>query len=870
MTLPNSNNVSQTEFTSPDSPLTLSLDQIEGQDISIIGGKSFRLAKLKRHGFNVPNGLVLTTHFFKTQLQHARLIPLWAGSPDVAVTEEALIWLADSLKTKPLSKELNTTLNSQLYQLFGPDTDSYAVRSSVIDEDQRDQTFAGVHLTELGVPRSAIAISISRCWASALTGPAIQYRQDNGMSIQGIQVAVLIQPTLSPDSAGVGFTINPITGAADELVIEAIWGLGNALVSGDVQPYFYRLSNQSPTYPLIEQRNGDTSPPTNSDQTEPLSAAQQTELAGQLEQIEALMGEPQDVEWAYQNNTLHFLQTRPVAAIPEAPQMLDQIWTRANFQETLPDLPSPFFGSLLEHSQPNINNFFETTRLKTEGVGPYAKLILGRPYLNLTLLKRAAAKIGLNMEGFLQSIGYTTGGSDNTFSVDWQTAWQARKVYRIILNQLRNAENQVAEAGKQADGIVDALENADSSSPPEAQLAQLRQQEKLYTTLVVAKLQLDFGIALLTSIGSQIVGNSYSGPAAAITAMAFQGVKSNKDNLHQELRNLAQLAQANNALKTWLLDTPDFGNYPHNPVIIPEFKQTFDTLLATYGRRATFEADPGWPRYDEEPDTLLRLVAQYAKIGPKTATTEMAALQQDMLQSLSGWRRMLLQRIVNKLRHMLTLRLQLNDHRATGMAAIRNWNLKLGQQWVAEGWLEQTDDIFWLTLDEIERTFMVGTEVTVTLSSAVQARKETHQIYEKTNMPPSLKESQLSAIQLGLEITTESTSDVTVGLPVSPGQTRGTVTVVNRPDDVGQLPADTILVMPSTGPDWLPLLHLAAGLIVETGGLLSHGSVIAREYGLPAVANIPQATHRFQSGDKVLVDGSTGVVQLLEAAQPPV
>ena len=164
---------------------------------------------------------------------------------------------------------------------------------------------------------------------------------------------------------------------------------------------------------------------------------------------------------------------------------------------------------------------------------------------------------------------------------------------------------------------------------------------------------------------------------------------------------------------------------------------------------------------------------------------------------------------------------------------------------------------------------MVGTEVAITPSSTVQARKEIRQIYAKTKMPPSLKESQLSAIQLGLEISTEAPSDVTIGLPVSPGQTRGTVTVVHSPAEVGQLPADTILVMPSTGPDWLPLLHLAAGLIVETGGLLSHGSVIAREYGLPAVANIPHATQRFHSGDKVLVDGSTGVVQLLEAAPPP-
>jgi pyruvate,water dikinase len=135
-------------------------------------------------------------------------------------------------------------------------------------------------------------------------------------------------------------------------------------------------------------------------------------------------------------------------------------------------------------------------------------------------------------------------------------------------------------------------------------------------------------------------------------------------------------------------------------------------------------------------------------------------------------------------------------------------------------------------------------------------------------MPYSLHESQIPAIQLGVGLLAEATSDVLVGLPISPGQMRGTVLVLHHPDEFEQIADDIILVTPSTDPAWLPLLHLASGLIVEMGGLLSHGSVIAREYGLPAVANIANATQIFQTGDNVLVDGSTGIVQILEPARP--
>jgi pyruvate,water dikinase len=842
------------------------LDEIEGGDLPMVGGKAFRLALLRQHGLQAPDGLVLTTHFFEAQIRAARLTPLWAGSPDIAVTAEALQWLADALKTKPLARELMEALNQRLESTFGPEINSFAVRSSVIDEDHRDHTFAGVHLTELGVPRMMIPIAITRCWASALAEPAIQYRQRHGMSIQGIQVAVLIQPMVTPNSSGVGFTMNPLTGSGDELVIEAVWGLGSSLVAGEVQPYFYRLLAQPPDYPLIEQRQGQQTPPPGAGD-EPLSPAERTALAHQLAQIQALLGEAQDVEWAWERDQLYILQSRPVAAQPEPPAA-DREWSRNYNRESLPELPSPFFGYLLERAQPQLVQFFKSLGFEVEALGPYEKLILGRPYVNISLFKRMMAQAGIYSASLLQSLGYA-GQSKQSVSFDWKTAWQARRIYRRAWRRARQADYLVGQARRLAEETFDVL--AVPPEPPEPEviwLKQLRQQTTLYSELATAQLGLTLGIAALTSLGGRLIRPYSPTPLLTVSALASQGLVLAKDDFNQALLTLSRLASSQPESKHYLLDFSDDAERPAAPL---EFSREIERLLGQYGERATYEADPGWPRYRDEPASLLKIIRQYIKNEAwQTASGRAAAASNDQgLAPWWSWRSWLLQPVVKELRHFLSLKDEVQRLQARAVAACRRWGLSLGQQWVEKGWLDQAEDIFWLTGQELERMFRVEAGIAPTLAAIVRARKETYRMYENTELPQNVKEPELASIQLGVGFADETAAPaVTVGLPISPGQARGSVVVVRHPDEFEQVAGDIILVMPSTDPAWLPLLRLACGLIVETGGLLSHGSVIAREYGLPAVANIPQATRRFQTGDKVLVDGSTGVVQLLEPAQP--
>jgi len=858
------------------------LDEIEGTDLPLVGGKAFRLAILKQHGFNVPPGLILTTRFFETQIHHAKLTPLWAGSPDIAVTTEALKWLADTLKMKPLAPQLREALYTQMDLTFGPKVESFAVRSSVIDEDQHDHTFAGLHLTELGVPRSALLIAITRCWASALFGPAVDYRQAHGLPIQNIRPAVLIQPMLTPTSSGVGFTINPVTGARDELIIEAVWGLGDRLVSGKVQPYFYRISNQPPDYPLLEERNGDISPrPNVADDRykSPLLPKVASELADQLGQIQALMGEPQDVEWAWQDETLFFLQTRPISASKKTRPIFDQEWTRARHVESLPELPSPFFDSLLERSQNQIMLFFKELGLEINNLGPYENVILGRPYLNLTLLKTFLAQIGISPDNFLQTVGVTKSVIPyKTFSIDWGTIWNTRRVYWTALKRLFRIHHYLKKSQNLIEDTANNLVELNLDVSRTSLLNQVRQQDRIYSVLSTANLHLNIAFGVLIGLGSRLISPVAKAPASIIRILALSGLKTRQGELNDALISLSHLAHHNEEIKRHLLNTPNnLENYDLQNLTIPiEFKHDFDDLLSKYGERAIYEMDPGWPRYRDDPTNLLYSIQQYVKGTLELNVFNAASAWENLtdppmgINRLLPWRRWLVQPLIYIFGRLLLIRDEFDDAKARVMATCRQWNLRLGQTWVDQGWLEKPQDIFWLTLEEIERAIMAEKSSAVTLSSTIQARKETYQSYANTEMPFNLKESELPSIEVGIGFSPEAFVDVIVGLPISPGQTRGPVAIVHHPDEIEHLTHNNmILVIPSTDPAWLSRLHVASGLIIETGGLLSHGSIIAREYGLPAVANIPHATERFHTGDIILVDGSTGVIQLLHPAKSP-
>ena len=891
-------------------PWLKTLDEIEGSDLPLVGGKAFNLATLRRHGLPVSNGLVVTTAFFEAHLRHHQFIPIWAGSPDVAVTEGALCWLADALKISPLVPELMDALRARLVETF-PDVELFAVRSSATDEDSHQHSFSGIHLSELGVPGQMIPISLSRCWASALSQPALDYRRQHGISIQSIRLAVLIQPFVQPTIAGVASTINPSSGARDEIVIEATYGHGNRVASGQVAPARYILANHSPDYSVLHWTPGDISqttgiagvrhddPPSND--RGPLSALQLRKLAQYLVHIEALMGAPQDVEWAItgtkreEDEEILFFQSRPITGLASDTAPFDVEWSRADYREFLPDLPSPLSASLLGRSQNHAHSFFESLGFNVDQAGPYLKIIYGRPYLNLSLARRLLAQSGLSPDGLLWIIGHTQlpGAPDPNRPPDWRQMWKARRpVIRLLLRGLR-AKAELHRFRRLVDEVHHSLIATDwPNACPTSLLARFRLRTQLSSQMAEANfVLLAATVAAYFTLG-QILGSRTSGLEQVVRDAISANIETSSARQGRMLLELTRIARADEAVQHYLSCTDDLGDG------FADYRQTlagtsflvaFDEFMTQYGTSASFEADPGWPRCAEEPSSLLATVAHMTKAEtlPERQQTsadehqlaqttndyeELHAQLQEGLHAAGGlerllpWRSWSIDLIIKRLQRLTKMRAQLRSLYGQSMSHCRTWDLRLAERWVDFGWLAKPSDYYWLTMEEVERALMAETEIGPTMPALVSARRELYQTYARTEMSYALHESDVTRLVPGHGLEGTALSSILSGLPVSPGQTQGRVIVLNQPEDSARMQEGAILVTPSTDTAWFPIFLRARGLIIETGGLLSHGSIITREFGLPTVANIPNATSRLHDGDLVLIDGSTGLVQILDPA----
>jgi pyruvate,water dikinase len=340
------------------------------------------------------------------------------------------------------------------------------------------------------------------------------------------------------------------------------------------------------------------------------------------------------------------------------------------------------------------------------------------------------------------------------------------------------------------------------------------------------------------------------------------------------LLELAAIAQADERARGYLSRAPDaFEDYRQALADTP-FLAAFDRFVAEYGEHAAFETDPGWPRYREDPPSLLATIAHIAKAGvlpdgwgKEAGDAEDRDAGRKGLEKLRPWHRWLARLAVGRLSRLAKMRAELRALYGRAMTDCRAWDLRLAERWLARGWLAEPEDYFWLTMREVERALMTEAEAGPTLPALVRARQETYQTYAATEMPYSLTEADIARLVPGHGLLDTALSSVLSGWPVSPGQVQGRVLVLRRLEEADHMQEGVILVTPSTDAAWFHIFPQARGLIVETGGLLSHGSIIAREFGLPAVANIPEATTRFHDGDLVLLDGSTGLVQILDAVQ---
>jgi len=842
--------------------VTVRLGEVDRNQVALVGRKAANLGELtKVAGVVVPAGLCVTTHAFAA---------LVAGTPEISAA-------MDQLDVTPLGEGdrtavLSTKIRSLIEQAAVPDAlvasisallaesggaAAWAVRSSATAEDLPNASFAGQHESYLGLCGfEAVIDAIRRCWASLFTERAVTYRQRNGISHGGTKMAVIVQRMVPADASGVMFTADPMSGDRTVVAIEACAGIGEALVSGAVVPHGFKLREGE----IIEAKEGDHPI---------LSDEQVRDLAAIGRCIGAHFGYPQDIEWCLLDAAFQIVQSRPITTLFPIPPRADgkrYVYLSVGHQQMMTDAIKPLglsFWQILA-ARPMHEAGGRLFVDITEQLASPAKRTVLLSTLNRDPLIRSAIDTLLERrfvatlpEQDAKSSAPAPGSARERNNISSANALDPA----IVANLIAESEAAVAEA-KRSLAAKSGNELFDFIADDVAAL-----KEQLFAPKSIQ--------ALMTGINAMWWLNDHLGEWLGETGIA--------DTLSQSVHN-----NITSRMGLDLLDVAD-AIRPHTAVV--SFLRQFDGstslsdllqvdggrealeaingYLVKYGMRCTGEIDITRPRWREQPATLVPMVlANIGRFQPGEAKRRFEAglararaAEQDVLQRLRTLpdgvaKATQTKDAIDRMRAFIGYREYPKYGWVSRLDLHKQAMLREAQQLVDRGVLERIDDIFYLRFDELRevvRTKQADHDLII-------ARRAEFATYERL-APPRVLTSHGESL-FGDFKRDDLPANALPGLAVSAGSVEGRARVIT---DIAtaDIEAGDILVTTYTDPGWTPLFITVAGLVTEAGGQMSHGAVIAREYGLPAIVAVQDATRRIRNGQTIRLDGTSGVVTIL-------
>jgi phosphoenolpyruvate synthase/pyruvate phosphate dikinase len=859
----------------------LSFQRIDSSRIASVGGKAAHLAELARiDGVHVPPGFCITTSAFRRILALApavdeRLERLSRLSPDDRGAIAALsAEMRRAIEGLPLPDDLSAAIGRELAALG--EHSACAVRSSASAEDSPTASFAGQQDTYLNVVGlSAILEHVSRCWASLFTERAVTYRLRNGFAHRHVNMAVVVQLMVFPQASGILFTADPVSGNRKLACVEAVFGLGEALVSGLVNTDVYQLRGDE----IVTKKIGDkqracyASPAGGTHEqalaperrAEPaLTEAEVVQLTRLGRKIEAHFGRPQDIEWCLLDDTFHIVQSRPITTLFPVPAIGDaenHVYISAGHQQMMTDAMKPLGLSL----------FKLTTRAPMHEAG-------GRLFVDVTrALASPASRAGL-----LAVI---------------------EKSEPLILNALQT----VLARGNFVPSLPDAVPGG---PPPAGAPAPLETDAAVVSALIeknqasIARLKRDIqaksGSELLDFILTDLkeLQRLLFDPESHRVVMAaheatwwlnerletWLGEKNASGVLTQSVPNnvtsemgLALLDVAD-AIRPYpevvaFLQHAEHEHFLDELATLPggtQARAAIQTYLDAYGMRCVGEIDITRPRWSEDPRALLPILLGHVKnFEPGSGArrfeqgrAEAQKKEQELLERLralpeGAQKAEETKRMVDRLRTFIGYREYPKYGMISRYLVYKLALMKEAERLVQARVLRAKEDVFYLTFEEL----LDVTRTKRADDALIRERKEAFR-WHQTLTPPRVLTSDGEGIA-GTYRRDDLPANALVGSGVSAGTVEGRARVVLDAAKA-ELEAGDILVTAYTDPSWTPLFVAIRGLVTEVGGLMTHGAVIAREYGLPAVVSVENATRRIRDGQRIRVHGSDGFVELLE------
>ena len=882
------------------------VDIAEAFDPALCGGKAAGLAALAQTGWAVPPALCVTMAFYRRWLDASRVMPeasaLTAAATDPAARRRLLDDLRARIQAATLPEELEVVLRDAVGRLHGLRRDPLTVRSSGVHEDGRRASHAGIHASFVvsADDLPAVITAIKTCWASLWTETAWAYRERLGLPQEGAAMAVVIQRFVRAVCSGVAFSADPLTGDRATVVIEGGWGTGSALVGGKITPDEYRVSLAAGTPALTARRTGQQTTQTlwrdGRETALPLDEArrgrpvlddaQTLELARAVKRVEATHGAPMDVEWVNDGTTLWAVQARPITTLqPASAARRPTLWTRANLKEVFPELPSPLALSYLAIS---LNRMFRSYHAaQGYALPPGATLvsvIRGRPYLNLSLMQDLAIERGGDPEVVGRLFGGGQPGSGRPpapaapsgLSLAAQ-ARLAREMLTTFFRTPRRGRRLFRRLRREAAGLavvpIGSLDDRALIAHLERFGATLLSESSLRRIHEVVSAQSRAYMVLEALLNAWIPTDADTLLKRLMTGL---GTLPNV-RMTYALMDLATLAARTPRARTYFtgdLDETALRDWDKR-LAGTGVLTSLQTFLKHFGHRGSYESDVMSARFGEDPAPVLRLIQLHVRAGgAETAArhaTERRRVRREAMaevrQALRGGRSRIVfglqwavfSVVCSALQRLLALRDECRHVTTMLVGHLRKLALEIGRRGARAGTLAEASDVFFTAWDDLPR---VLTEPSGGWGARAAERRRERE--RNAGLPaPDLVSS--DGTECGIEIPPQPEETELVGYGVSPGVVTGRVRVLQSIDGIEHLSGE-IVVFPAIEPTLTPIFPLVRGVIAEMGGLLSHAAILAREYGLPAVVNVRDATRRLRDGDLIELDGASGRIRLLERA----
>ena len=851
--------------------------------IEVVGGKGASLTRMIQADLPVPTGFYITTAAYRAFIAANELQPkILKILNNVDLDQDQSIEIGSKIiRELFLESTIPLAISEQIQQAYldlAENSPAVAVRSSATAEDLPEASFAGQQETYLNIKGiDAVLDATLKCWAGLWTARAISYRSKRGIAPDTIALAVIVQLLVSAEVSGILFTANPMNGRVDQMLINASWGLGESVVSGSVTPDNLVIEkatgnviDREVNKKLVQTVRGqfgtvEEPVPETLRQKAVLSDQQAAQLADFGTQIEALYGMPMDIEWAFADGHFALLQARPITALPEPELPVPTVWKlpdgvylamRNNIVEMIADPLTPLFKTL---GLRGVNNSMD--RIMDQFLGDIDVL----PDVPIITVNEYAYYNGSLKFAHILKIFIDAG--------------------RIMKRMFTGAVERWTEKGRPK--YVDFVRSYEEKNWLDSPCAQILEAgQKLAEAAIDAYMMLVSGLIPAAWMSEAWFTWRYKfwgrkgDPNAATYLMGFDSIPIRADkalyDLAQWTRSLPDLNGSLSSISTKQLSEMLHGR--EIPERLPseqwrEWLARFQAYLDEYGHMI-YNLDFGNPVPADDPKPVLEAFKMYlAGQGTNphqrqdaTAKRREEAVQK-MEQRLRGRRLKAFQKTLARAQKYAPLREDGLAEVGFSYPLVRKMLLEIGRRFVGGGGIEKVEDVFWLVEDEITEgsTLVDQGKGLPDFSIRVSERKAIWRAARRAVPPlalPQIKVFGLDLMSLKSGGFRKPKENIVKGVAASPGIVSESACVIYGPEDFSRMTAGGVLVAPLTTPAWTPLFARAGGIVTDVGGPLSHGSIVAREYGIPAVLGTGNATKVIQNGQWITVNGDDGVVEI--------